>query len=152
MQNVERITSVLVLPHPEVNSRNLLNLRPDPLVESAAMREAMKYEQQAGRHVEDVHERDLGYDLSSVDSRSGELRLIEVKGVGEARVDQAIILTPNEHRIAEDRRDCYWLYVVTGCKTDVPRIYAIRDPANFQWQPVPKIDHYTLPVSRLTGE
>ena len=141
-----------VLPNPEVNSRNIQNLRPDPIVESAAMRVAINYEQQAGRHVEDVHESDLGYDLSSVDPGSGELRLIEVKGVGEVRVDQSIILTPNEHRIAEDRRDCYWLYVVTGCKYDEPTIYTVRDPAHFPWQPVPKIDHYTLPVSRLTGE
>jgi hypothetical protein len=26
-----------------------------------------------------------------------------------------ISLTPNEKRVAEDRRDCYWLYVVTDC-------------------------------------
>lgn len=27
-----------------------------------------------------------------------------------------ILLMPNERRVAEDRRDCYWLYVVTDCK------------------------------------
>jgi len=24
-----------------------------------------------------------------------------------------MLLSPNERRVAEDRRDCYWLYVVT---------------------------------------
>lgn len=26
-----------------------------------------------------------------------------------------IFLTPNEHGVAEDRRDCYGLYIVTDC-------------------------------------
>jgi hypothetical protein len=33
----------------------------------------------------------------------------------------AILLTPNERCVAEDRRDCYWLYVVTDCDT-TPRL------------------------------
>lgn len=46
---------------------------------------------------------------------SGELRLIEVKGLGASI--GTILLTPNERRVAEDRRDCFWLYVVTDCDT-----------------------------------
>ena len=38
---------------------------------------------------------------------SGDLRLIEVKGLAAAT--GTILLTPNERRAAEDRRDCYWL-------------------------------------------
>ena len=44
---------------------------------------------------------------------SGEIRLIEVKGL--STVTGTILLTPNERRVAEDRRDCYWLYIVTNC-------------------------------------
>ena len=70
------------------------------------MRVAMKYETEKGRQVYDVHEKNLGYDLTSLDLNSGELRLIEVKGLSGAA--GSVLLTPNEKRVAEDRRDCYW--------------------------------------------
>ena len=41
----------------------------------------LDYEKAQGRTPEDVSERNLGYDIRSVDTRSGELRLIEVKGL-----------------------------------------------------------------------
>ena len=65
------------------------------------------------RHVEDVSAKNLGYDVTSLDTTSGDLRLIEVKGLAAAT--GTILLTPNERRVAEDRPDCYWLYVVTNC-------------------------------------
>jgi len=147
LQGVERLTTVLILSHPDSLSQVLRHLRPDPEVEAIAMREAIRYEENAGRRVEDVHERDLGYDLSSVDSRSGELRLIEVKGLSHA--DGSIMLTPNEFRVAQDRRDCFWLYVVTQCKTTEPNVRPHRDPVTFGWRPVEKIQYYELPLSGL---
>jgi len=42
--------------------------------------------------VYDVHEKNLGYDVTSLDLGSGELRLIEVKGLGAAT--GTILLTP----------------------------------------------------------
>ena len=42
----------------------------------------MDYERDKGRQVHDVHEKNFGYDLTSLDLNSGELRLIEVKGIG----------------------------------------------------------------------
>ncbi len=147
LQSVERITSVLILPNPEAGRPEVRNLRPDPEVEAIAMREATRFEEASGRRVEDVHERDLGYDLSSLDPVSGELRLIEVKGLSGS--DGSVLLTPNEYRVAQDRRDCYWLYVVTGCGTSTPELHAVKDPAAQPWIPVEKIEHYTLPVSRL---
>lgn len=60
-----------------------------------------------------------------------------------------IVLTPNEHRVAEDRRDCYWLYVVTNCKTENPKLMAIKDPAVHPWKPVMQIHHFTLTASQL---
>ena len=47
------------------------------------------------------HEKNLGYDVTSLDLQSGELRLIEVKGL--AAPTGSILLTPNERRVAEDR-------------------------------------------------
>ncbi len=82
LQAVERMTSIIVLPHPDRDRPEIANLRPDPETEAIAMRVATEYEQSQGRVVEDVSEKNLGYDLTSIDTNSGELRLIEVKGIG----------------------------------------------------------------------
>jgi Domain of unknown function (DUF3883) len=147
LQAVERISSALVLPHPERGKPELRSFRPNPETEQTAMCVAMDNERAASRAVADVHEKDLGYDLTSLDTQSGELRLMEVKGV--AASEGPIIITPNEHRVAEDRRDCYWLYVVTDCATDQPKLYYYRDPSRFGWQEVKKVAHYQLPLGSM---
>jgi hypothetical protein len=114
LQGVERIASVLVLPHPERDKPDVRNLRSDPETEAIAMRVAIEHEAAQGLQVTDVHEKNLGYDITSLDTNSGELRLIEVKGISGN--DGVVGLTPNEKRTAEDRRDCYWLYAVSCCK------------------------------------
>jgi hypothetical protein len=163
LQSVERLTSALILPHPEASRPQVQRLRPNPQTEEAAMRVAIEHERAAGRTVTDVHERDLGYDITSLDPHTGELRLIEVKGIGGPT--GTICLTPNEKRIAEDRPDCYWLYVVTHCasvgqasslppaagETPAPQVHTIRDPARFPWHEVKKVDHYYLSVEAATG-
>ncbi len=148
LQGVERLASALVLPHPDRNRPDLRNLRPHPETEMTAMRVVMDHETAQGRYVEDVHEQDLGYDITSLDRASGELRLIEIKGLAGAA--GSILWTPNERRAAEDRPDCYWLYVVTQCAT-TPRLQEpIPDPARFPWRDVTKVDHYYLDVNALT--
>lgn len=148
LQSVERITSILILPHPEGRSPEVRRLQPDSGVEATAMRVAMEYEKEKGRQVHDVHEKNFGYDLTSLDLNSGELRLIEVKGIGEST--GSVLLTPNEKRVAEDRRDCYWLYVVTDCKSE-PRLQnPVKDPARLQWHAVKKVDHYYLSIDAVT--
>ncbi len=148
LQSVERITSVLILPHPERKSPEVRRLQPDPEVEAMAMQVAMEYEKEKGRQVHDVHEKNFGYDLTSLDVSSGELRLIEVKGIGESAGN--VLLTPNEKRVAEDRRDCYWLYVVTDCKSEPQLQNPIKDPARLQWHEVKKVDHYYLSIDAVT--
>jgi hypothetical protein len=147
LQGVEVLTSVLVFPHPESDEPELRNLRPDPEVEETAMRAAIEYERGRLREVDDVHEKNLGYDLTSIDLNSGELRLIEVKGIGHQTGD--VMLTPNEHRVAQDRRDCYWLYVVTGCKSERPVLHEIRDPARLGWHEITKVEHYKLKADHV---
>jgi len=146
LQAVERITSALVLPHPEREAPDVRRLQPDAATEATAMRVAIEYEQAAGRQVYDVHEKNLGYDLTSLDLSSGELRLIEVKGIGAPA--GTVLLTPNEHRVAQDRRDCYWLYVVTDCNA-TPSLATVKDPASRPWQPVQKVQHFTLSTGSL---
>ena len=149
LQAVERITSALILPHPDRDTPEVRRLRPDPEVEAIAMRVVMDHERAAGRQVEDVHEKDLGYDITSLDLRSGDLKLIEVKGIGAAT--GTVILTPNERRVADDRRDCFWLYIVTDCKTDPKLQLPVQDPARFPWHEVKKVDHYYLSIEAMIG-
>ena len=112
------------------------------------MRVVMEHERAQQRQVEDVHEQDLGYDITSLDPRSGDLRLIEIKGL--AGETGTFLLTPNERRVAEDRRDCYWLYVVTNC-ADQPQLQEpVSDPARFQWRAVRKVKHYWMEVDAIT--
>ena len=147
LQGVERLASVLILPHPERDTLDVRHLRPHPETEMTAMRVVMEYETAQGRQVDDVHEKNLGYDITSRDLESGELRLIEIKGLAAA--SGSILLTPNERRIAEDRRDCYWLYVVTNCASTPELQEPIRDPARFPWHEVTKVAHYYLSVDTL---
>jgi len=148
LQSVERIASILVVPHPERQAPEVQRLRPDPRTEAVAMAVAMEYERSQGRQVYDVSDKNLGYDLTSVDLNTGELRLIEVKGLAGSQ--GAILLTPNERRVAEDRRDCYWLYIVTDCAAQPRLLEPIKDPARFPWNEVRQVSHYYLSVEALT--
>lgn len=148
LQAVDRITSVLVLPHPEREAPDIRRMRPNLETEAVAMKVVMEHEAAQGRQVYDVHEKNLGYDITSLDLNSGELRLIEVKGL--ANPTGTILLTPNERRVAEDRRDCYWLYVVTNCSETPAMQEPVRDPARFAWREVTKVAHYWLDVNAMT--
>jgi len=147
LQAVERLTSVLVLPHPERESTEVRNLRPNLETEAVAMGVVMAHERARGCQVEDISAKNLGYDVTSLDTRSGEMRLIEVKGLGAPT--GTILLTPNERRVAEDRRDCYWLYIVTNCSAEPALQQPIHDPAQHQWNEVTKVQHYYLTVDAM---
>jgi hypothetical protein len=147
LQAVERMASVLVLPHPEREAPDVRKLRPDFETEAIAMQFVMEHERCQGRQVFDVHEKNLGYDITSLDLGTGELRLIEVKGIGAGEGN--VMLTPNERRVAEDRRDCYWLYIVTHCKSRATLFPPIKDPARLPWGEVVKVQHYALTLRDL---
>ncbi|MDY6950306.1 MAG: helicase-related protein [Thermodesulfobacteriota bacterium] len=148
LQAVERIASVLILPHPEREAPDIQRLKPNLETEAIAMRVVMEWEKAQGREVYDIHEKNLGYDITSLDLNSGELRLIEVKGLGAQT--GTILLTPNEKRVAEDRRDCYWLYIVTNCSGEPQLQEPIRDPVRFEWHEVTRVAHYYLSVDAMT--
>ena len=147
-REIGRFASALILPHPARGAPELSRMRPNFETEAASMRAVMEYESAQGRIPEDVHEKNLGYDISSVDPRSGELRLIEVKGLAGGD-DGEILLTPNEHRVARDRPDCYWLYVVVDCAENPVIRSRVRNPAEVPMRPVAKIAHYRLRVRDL---
>ena len=148
LQGVERIGLAIVLPHPERNTLPNANLKSDPVTEKKAVAAVIAHEQARGCKIEDVQSQDLGFDLRSLHPVTGELRLIEVKGIGAAT--GTIFLSPNEKRVAEDRRDLYWLYIVTHCDTEPHLEEPIKDPARFPWHEVKKVEHYRLDVNAMT--
>lgn len=147
LRGLERIAVALVLPHPERRAPEVSNLVANPETERRAMEAVVAYEEARGCKVEDVHEQNLGYDLRSLHEGTGESRLIEVKGIGAAT--GTVCLTPNEKRMAEDRPDVFWLYVVTDCNTNPTVREPIPDPARFPWTEITKVEHYQLSVSAL---
>jgi hypothetical protein len=60
-----------------------------------------------------------------------------------------VLLTPKERRVTEDRRDCYWLYVVTDCRAEPTLQNPIKDPARLQRHAVKKVDHYYLSIDAV---
>jgi hypothetical protein len=75
---------MLILPHPEREAPEVRRLQPNAEAEATAMRVVMENEAAQGRQVYDIHDKNLGYDITSLDLNSGELRRIEVKGIGDA--------------------------------------------------------------------
>ena len=148
LQGVERLASIVALPHPGGDDPEVKKLRPNTETEMAAMNVVMEHERAKGKQVDDVHKLNLGYDVTSLDRKTGELRLIEVKGL--AAETGTILLSPNERRVAEDRRDCYWLYIVTNCAGEPVMQEPIQDPAKFPWHEVSKVQHYWLQVDAMT--
>jgi hypothetical protein len=148
LQGIERIGLALVMPHPERNVPAHTNLKSDPETERKAIETVIAHEQARGCRIDDVQDQNLGFDLRSLHLQSGELRLIEVKGIGAAT--GTIFLSPNEKRVAGDRRDLYWLYVVTHCDSSPRLEEPIKDPARFPWHEVKKVEHYRLDVNAMT--
>lgn len=148
VQGVDRIGIALVMPHPDRNSADTSNLRVDRETERKAVDTVIAYELGRGCKIEDVQDQNLGFDLRSIHPLTGELRLIEVKGIGAAT--GTILLSPNEKRVAGDRRDLFWLYVVTHCNTEPRLEEPIKDPARFPWHEVKKVEHYRLDVNAMT--
>ena len=60
-----------------------------------------------------------------------------------------ILLTPNERRVTEDRRECYWFCVVTDCDM-IPRLQEpMRDRPGSVGTSLTKVGHYYLSVDAM---
>jgi hypothetical protein len=60
------------------------------------------------------------------------------------------LLKLNERRVAEDRRDRYWLYVETNCAATPQLQEPIHDPARFPRHEVVKVQYNWLEVDAMT--
>jgi Domain of unknown function (DUF3883) len=69
-----------------------------------------------------------------------EVRFIEVKGRSAIA---EVALTSNEYKTAQRLKKDYWLYVVFNC-AGTAGINVVRDPAQLDWQPIVKIEHYLV--------
>jgi superfamily II DNA or RNA helicase len=94
-------------------------------IEAEAMRVAMEYERSQGREPVDVSGREH-FDILSRDPRTGEVRYIEVKG--HAGPSLLAELSEAEYRVARERRDRYWLYIVCNIASGKPQLVAVQDP------------------------
>ena len=75
--------------------------------------------------------------------------LVEVKG--RAGVGEVALLT-NEYKTAERLKKDYWLYVVFNCASK-PEAHVVQDHARLGWEPLVKIEHYSVPAEAiLQGE
>ncbi len=105
-------------------------MRRDDEVEAVGMREAMAYEREHGWTPEDVSAENLGFDVRSIryheDGTLDEIRYIEVKARARSG---AVRISSNEWKKARHFGEQFWLYVVTGAKTEAPELHRIPNPA-----------------------
>lgn len=92
-------------------------------IEGIGMKIVMEYEAKQGRTPEDVHLRNLGFDIRSHGKE--ETRYIEVKARAE---EGKIALTPNEWMVAHRFGNNYWLYIITNALAS-PKLHIIQNPA-----------------------
>ena len=99
-------------------------MRRDDEVEAIAMDVAMRYERSRGWTPADVSLDGEHYDVRS-EGPGGEKRFIEVKGRAQSG---GIVLTGPELDKLHQLGERAWLYVVTFCKRERPRLRTIQDP------------------------
>lgn len=126
----EIITEAVIVPAPLVSvtvdeqpSRGV-PMRRDEEVEAFAMDISMRYERTRGWTPHDVSKDGEHYDVRS-DGPNGDKRFIEVKGRAQSG---AIVLTGPELDKLRQLGERAWLYVVTFCKGDRPKLRVIQDP------------------------
>jgi len=127
----EILTEAVVVPVPvatvegdaETPSKGI-PMRRDDEVEAIAMDVAMRYERSRGWTPTDVSRDGEHYDIRS-EGPDGEKRFIEVKGRAHSG---GIVLTGPEVDKLRQLGERAWLYVVTFCKGERPRLRIIQDP------------------------
>lgn len=127
----EILTQAIVVPAPvakieseEPTPPKGIPMHRDDEVESIAMDIVMRYERGRGWTPVDVSKDGEHYDIKS-ESPTGEKRFIEVKGRSQSG---AIVLTGPEVDKLRQLGERAWLYIVTFCKSERPKLRIIQDP------------------------
>lgn len=138
--------SAWILPHPDRSEPSIAKMVRDDAVERGAVEFVRRYEESRGWSVESREKDNCGFDLVSrkygaEDPASPtDVRFIEVKGRSSFG---DIALTENEYKTAVRLKNDYWLYAVMNCGSN-PELKILRDPAQHEWKPIVKIEHYSL--------
>jgi len=146
ISDIQRHGTAWVLPHPERATPKVAALVRDDEIERIAVDAVIAYESARGWEVESVEKDNRGFDLISrrphpEDPKTAiEVRFIEVKGRSTVA---EVALTANEYKTAQRLKNDYWLYVVFDC-AGTPGINIVRNPAQLDWQPIVKIEHYQV--------
>jgi hypothetical protein len=98
------------------------------LIDVAAIRAVLKYEQNAGREPIEQPHNNPGFDVSSAIA-GGARRLIEVKGLESEWTERGIKLSHVQYAMSRDHPNEYWIYVVENAR-DLrrQRVSAIKNP------------------------
>jgi len=151
ISDIQRHGCAWILPHPERAKPDFARLVSDDATERMAVETVIAYERARGWEAVSVENENRGFDLISrrphpADPQTAiEVRFIEVKGrsaVGE------IALTTNEFKTAQRLKKDYWLYVVFNCASK-PEIKIVQHPAELDWKPIVKIEHYRLNMNSI---
>ena len=151
ISEIQHLGRAWVLPHPDRDKPSLAPMVRDDEIEHIAIQAVIAHEEARGWQVESVEKDNRGFDLIShrphpEDPKTAlEVRFIEVKG--RAAVGD-VALTDNEFKTAQRLKTDYWLYVVYEC-AQVPRVHLVHDPARLDWEPIVKVEHYTVGASEI---
>jgi len=151
ISDITHIGRAWLIPHPERTNPKIAPMVRDEQIEKIAIECARKFEESRGWEVESVESENRGFDLISRRAHPEDpktfvqVRFIEVKGragVGE------IALTANEFRAAERLKGDYWLYAAFNCSTKAD-LHTVQNPARLGWQPIVKVEHYSVPANQI---
>ncbi len=122
-------------------------MQTDLEMEKIGMQIAMEYEKSHGRNPEDVSEQNLGFDIRSIDAKTGNIRYIEVKSRANTG---GISLTLNEWFKANRFKDDYFIYAVMEVASGNPRLYIIQNPVeNLKAEEVMDVVRYNIPFNEI---
>jgi len=97
----------------------------------------IQHEVKGGREAQRMPSNNPGYDIESVDPKTGEVAYIEVKGTEELWDGYGVAISQTQYEFAKEHGDSFWLYVVEDVGSDSPRVYRIKNP-------VAKINKYSF--------
>jgi sacsin len=100
-------------------------------IDAAGMDKVMKYEGDHEREPKDMNEdspNHPGYDVKSINSKTGEVRYIEVKSLRNTWDKRGVCMSLKQFKKGHEKQDDFWLYVVERAETDEARVITIQNP------------------------
>lgn len=99
-------------------------------IDRAGVERVKQYERRQGRNPKEMPPNHPGYDIESFDSAlKNVVRYIEVKALSGEWTSFGVGLTETQFKVAEEKGEWYWLYVVERADKDDYRIILVQDPA-----------------------